>query len=251
MPRSRGTSSTVRTSSGLATEPRGRASDAKRQRHGGNGHGDMVRLQMRGILRGVRTTPSRNGRVHPSIASANRRMPERRNAANPMIGSRMQQACTPPSGGNRRGGETPRGRNKIRSGTSNPKHGQLCGSGRSEDTSMEGRLPVVRARARSMANPTRGGRISDPGDNGALKESQVHEGRAACRQSDSRNSSKTTSVTSKVREEATKTNELLRGRVRVTGVFRKKGFAPTLPEEPVKSTRASVQTEKPCRFAIL
>ena len=37
-----------------------------------------------------------------------------RNAANPRIGSGMQQARAPPSGGNRRGGAKPRGRNGIR-----------------------------------------------------------------------------------------------------------------------------------------
>jgi hypothetical protein len=59
-----------------------------------------------------------------------------RNAANPRIGSRMQQACEPPRGESRRGGEKPRGRN----GTST-----LAGRSRRRDVRFAGRSPGVDA----------------------------------------------------------------------------------------------------------
>jgi len=77
---------------------------------GGNGCGDAVRLTVRGILRGVRTAS--RGKV-PLPRLLRQTGSEPGNATNPRIGSGMQQAREPPSGGNRRGGAKPRGRNGI------------------------------------------------------------------------------------------------------------------------------------------
>jgi hypothetical protein len=68
-PRSRQPPRNTRTISILATESGGRADEAKEERQGGNGCGDTARLQVRGILRGVRHAPSRNVPVDPSTAS--------------------------------------------------------------------------------------------------------------------------------------------------------------------------------------
>jgi hypothetical protein len=89
-------------------------------------------------------------------------------------------------------------------GTSGPKHGKPCGSGRSEDTSMEGQYRWSARKRMPRRIPREEVGTTDPGDHGALKESQVHEGRAACRHDDSRNTSKTNPATGKVKEGAGK-----------------------------------------------
>jgi hypothetical protein len=85
------------------------------------------------------------------------------NTANPRIGSRMQQACTPPSGGTRRSGEKPHGRNTVRSRHFGPEVWETMREwtlGRHVDG---GAIPVVCAQAHATANPTRGGRYYRPG----------------------------------------------------------------------------------------
>jgi hypothetical protein len=165
------------------------------------------------------------------------------NAANPMTGSGMQQARVLPSGGSRRGGVKPRGRNGIpRQAASGPNRvdsngdsgewtlGRHAGGGESRHPSFAGpRRPqglqgplttrVVSAR-RSVCrtNPRRGGRIptratgehseGEPRPEGPLVVSRPSGREAAARHR--RNTSKTRRVTGKVMEAAGKTNDPLR-----------------------------------------
>jgi hypothetical protein len=105
------------------------------------------------------------------------------NAANPRIGSGMQQARDLFGGGTRRGGEKPRGRNgTARVEPSSPKPVDPRGDARSGrwewtpgGTSMEGRRAgAARAVARRIPGEAIG---DDPGRPGALNRSQDHEGR--------------------------------------------------------------------------
>lgn len=58
------------------------------------------------------------------------RAAEDRNPVNPMVGSRMQQACERIGGANRRGGENPRGRNMSDAWQRRAEaHREVCGSG--------------------------------------------------------------------------------------------------------------------------
>jgi hypothetical protein len=65
-----------------------------RQRHGGNGHGDVARLQSRIPSGGVKYAARTMSVLPPTIRFAGSRYgnPAPRNAANPMTGSGMQQA---------------------------------------------------------------------------------------------------------------------------------------------------------------
>jgi hypothetical protein len=73
------------------------------------------------------------------------------NAMDPRIGSGMQQARDSQSGGNRRGGAKPRGRNGTSEGgtfEAEARTGRLRGSGRFASMSMEGRQGRCRSRGR-------------------------------------------------------------------------------------------------------
>jgi len=74
-----------------------------------------------------------------------------RNAANPRIGSGMQQARDPPGGGSRRGGEKPRGRNRTTRWIPRRRSRALGrgGSGHPKDTPMEGRSGEAQERKTS------------------------------------------------------------------------------------------------------
>jgi hypothetical protein len=121
------------------------------------------------------------GRVDPESKAGN--------AANPMTGSGMQQARNLPSGGSRRGGAKPRGRNTIpRQAASGPNRvgsnvdsgewtlGRHAGGGESRHPTSQDRagrkVCKVQLTARAVGkrssvcrtNPRRGGRNSDQGD---------------------------------------------------------------------------------------
>jgi len=114
-----------------------------------------------------------------------------RNAANPRIGSRVQQTC------NLRAEETVEVvRNHadgtwLEAATSSSKYdGDIVWEwtlGRNVDGGAY-RWPVRKHAPRRIPREEVG--FTGPGECGALKESQVHEGRAACRHDDTRNTSK-------------------------------------------------------------
>jgi hypothetical protein len=108
---------------------------------------------------------------------------------------------------------------------------------------MEGRIrwPACTCMPRRIPREEVG--ATDPGDTGALKESQVHEGQAVRRHDDTRNTSKVRSVTSKTMEGEGKVK---RPTTRPSGGARRhsqEGLRLMCPEGQVNSTRASVQTE--------
>jgi hypothetical protein len=105
----------ARGSGELATVSRRSEREESAQRQEGNGHGDVVRLSRGNILRGVRTHVAGNMRVVPESPSG---------VTGPMCVKRgepqdRQRDATSPravSGGTRRGGAKPRGRNGIDEG---------------------------------------------------------------------------------------------------------------------------------------
>jgi len=121
----------------LAAFRRGRL--AKAQRQGGNGCGDTVRLRSGGLLRGVRkrcgnarelarlsdvafgrrvVTFGWRGHLRMAVDCGRRGAETQRT----LSGARLQYTRSPRCGGNRRGGEKPRGRNALCSlATARPK----------------------------------------------------------------------------------------------------------------------------------
>jgi hypothetical protein len=181
-PRSRRSGSSELRGSSLATAGGAGAERPGGQRQGGNGRGDAVRLPARIPSRGARCVagkigmPSRLGWfASPSHGKSHRKRDE------PQDRQRDATSPRPPSGGNRRGGAKPRGRNGIlEDGSSRTEaHGNVGGSGRSVAvtsvvSAAEGRWrgggrsfrscgESRGARGPRRANPTRGGRKSDQG----------------------------------------------------------------------------------------
>jgi len=99
----------------LATASRRSKRESDIQRHEGNGHGDVVRLSRGNILRGVRTYVVGSTRVVPQAPSGVTG-PTSVKHGEPQ--DRQRDATSPRavSGGTRRGGAKPRGRNGIDEG---------------------------------------------------------------------------------------------------------------------------------------